>query len=267
MAKLAHNVTLITGGGSGLGRALIARFLDEGARVGVLERSKEKATQLEAEFGELVAVTVGDVASPEDNAASVERTIAAFGHLDTFIGNAGLWDFGTRLDQMPLEIWSDAFDQLFAVNVKGCLLGARASIDALRESAGSMIFTLSNGAFHAGGGGPLYVASKHALRGLIAQLAWEFDNQVRVNGVAPGAMSSELRGLAAFNQDHLNLRAVIEGLGGDEAFANAVGRPFVPTVDDYVGAYVLLASTESRNTTGAVFETHGLLGPPPRLPG
>lgn len=266
MTKLAHNVTLITGGGSGLGRALVVRFLDEGARVGVLERSQEKAAELETEFGDAVAITVGDVASPADNAASVERTITAFGHLDTFIGNAGLWDFGTELVQMPLDRWSDAFDQLFAVNVKGCLLGARASIDALRESSGSMIFTLSNGAFHAGGGGPLYIASKHAIRGLIAQLAWELDNQVRVNGVAPGAMSTELGGLPAFDQAHMSLRNVIDSLGGDAAFANAIGRPFVPEANDYVSAYVLLASNESRNTTGAVFEMHGMLGAPPRPP-
>ena len=177
------------------------------------------------------------------------------------------WDFGTELVQMPLDRWSDAFDQLFAVNVKGCLLGARASIDALRESSGSMIFTLSNGAFHAGGGGPLYIASKHALRGLIAQLAWELDNQVRVNGVAPGAMSTDLGGLPAFDQAHISLRNVIDSLGGVAAFASAIGRPFVPEASDYVSAYVLLASHESRNTTGAVFEMHGMLGTPPRPPG
>ncbi|ORW32733.1 cis-2,3-dihydrobiphenyl-2,3-diol dehydrogenase [Mycobacterium paraense] len=266
MTKLPENVSLITGAGSGLGRALVDRFLCEGSHVGVLERSLEKAQQIEADYGDAIVVTVGDTASPADNAAAVERTIEKFGRLDTFIGNAGQWDFGTALRQLPLDAWSAAFDQLFAVNVKGYLLGARASVDALRETAGSMIFTLSNCAFLAGGGGPIYVASKHAVRGLITQLAWELHNQVRVNGVAPGLMSTEMSGSVALGQDRLSLRDLIDSAGGEDEFARRLGIPFVPAATDYVSAYVLLASNESRTTTGAIFELHGMLGPPPSPP-
>jgi NAD(P)-dependent dehydrogenase (short-subunit alcohol dehydrogenase family) len=262
MSKLANNVTLITGAGSGLGRAVLVRFLTEGARVGVLEHCPQKAAQLEAEFGDAVAVTVGDVGSAADNAAAVAATISAFGRLDTFIGNAGVWDFATSLREVPLESYSEAFDQLFHVNVKGLVLGARASLEALLESAGSMIFTLSNGAFFAGGGGALYVASKHAIRGLIAQLAWELQGQVRVNGVAPGAMSTDLGGVAALGQQNFSLHNLIVSLGGEAGFAKLIGRSHVPLPDDYVAAYVLLASNESSTTTGAVFEMHGMLGAP-----
>ncbi|UQB93098.1 MULTISPECIES: SDR family NAD(P)-dependent oxidoreductase [Mycobacterium] len=264
MTKLTDNVTLITGAGSGLGRAVLVRFIAEGARVGVLERSPGKAAQLEAEFGDRVAVTVGDVGSAADNAKAVAATISAFGHLDTFIGNAGVWDFATSFLDVQLESWSEAFDQLFRVNVKGLVLGARASVDALLESAGSMIFTLSNGAYFAGGGGALYIASKHAIRGLIAQLAWELQGQVRVNGVAPGAMSTDLGGVAALGQQDLKLHNVIDSLGGEAGFAKMIGRPYVPLPEDYVAAYVLLASNESRTTTGAIFEMHGMLGAPAR---
>lgn len=264
MTHLSDNVTLITGAGSGLGRAVLARFIAEGARVGVLEHSPRKAAQLEADFGDRVVVTVGDVASAADNAKAVAATTSAFGRLDTFIGNAGIWDFATSLLEVPLENCSDAFDQLFRVNVKGLMLGARASVDALLASAGSMIFTLSNGAYFAGGGGPLYIASKHAIRGLIAQLAWELQNQVRVNGVAPGAMSTDLSGVAALGQQGLSLHEVIDSFGGQAGFAKVIGRPYVPTPEDYVAAYVLLASDESRTTTGAIFEMHGMLGAPSR---
>ncbi|WP_033294695.1 SDR family NAD(P)-dependent oxidoreductase [Amycolatopsis jejuensis] len=259
---LTGNVTLLTGGGSGLGRALVERFLREGARVGVLEHSPEKAARLETDFGDAVAVTVGDVSSAADNVSAVSRTRKAFGKLDTFIGNAGLWDFGKALLDLPAEAWPAAFDQLFRVNVQGYLLGARASVEALRETGGSMIFTLSNAAFHPGGGGPLYVAAKHAIRGLITQLAWELENVVRVNGVAPGAMSTELSGLPALDQDGVTLRGTIESIGGEDAFATMIGRPRLPRPEDYVGAYVLLASDQSRTTTGTVFETHGMLGAP-----
>lgn len=264
MTRLADNVTLITGAGSGLGRAVLARFIAEGARVGVLERCPKKAAFLEAEFSDRVAVTVGDVGSTTDNAKAVAATTSAFGHLDTFIGNAGVWDFATPFLEVPLSSWSEAFDQVFRVNVKGLVLGARASVDTLMESAGSMIFTLSNGAFFAGGGGPLYIASKHAIRGLIAQLAWELQGQVRVNGVAPGAMSTDLGGVAALGQQGLSLHEVIDSLGGEATFAKMIGRSYVPTPEDYVDAYVLLATNESRTTTGAIFEMHGMLGAPSR---
>ena len=136
---LDGNVTLITGGGSGLGRAIVSRFIDEGAHVAVLELSADKATQLTADFGDAVSVIVGDVTSPEDNERAVAQTLSRFGKLDTFIGNAGLWDFNSALEAWPTAQLADAFDQLFSVNVKGYLLGARASVAALRESCGSMI--------------------------------------------------------------------------------------------------------------------------------
>ncbi len=264
MGLLDNNVTLITGGGSGLGRAIVQRFINEGARVGVLERSPEKAAALEADFGTSVRVTVGDVSQAADNAAAVADTIAAFGKLDTFIGNAGLWDFNLPLVDTPLDTFGQAFDELYGVNVKGYLLGARAAVEALIESDGSMIFTLSNAAYLAGGGGPLYVSSKHAVVGLVKQLAYELEGQVRVNGVAPGGMSTDLRGAPSLGQDQTSFSDVIDSMGGGEALAGKIGKKFWPTPEDYVMGYLLLASTDSRSTNGAVFQMHGMLSAPPK---
>jgi NAD(P)-dependent dehydrogenase (short-subunit alcohol dehydrogenase family) len=263
MGLLEGNVTLITGGGSGLGRAIVDRFVREGAKVGVLELSPEKAAALEADFGDDVVVTVGSVTTGEGNRAAVDATTERFGKLDTFIGNAGVWDFGAALDDTTLDAFEAAFDELYSVNVKGYLLGAKASLEALRASGGSMIFTLSNAAFHAGGGGPLYVSSKHAVVGLIAQLAWELEDEIRVNGVAPGGMSTDLRGLGVLGQEQ-SFGALIESIGGDDAFAQMIGKKFFPTPEDYVMGYVLLASNESRATNGTVLQMHGMLGPPPK---
>jgi NAD(P)-dependent dehydrogenase (short-subunit alcohol dehydrogenase family) len=264
MGMLEGNVTLLTGGGSGLGRAIVSRFVSEGANVAVLERSPEKAEQLTEDFGGAVEVVVGDVSSPADNERAVASTVARFGRLDTFIGNAGVWDFNTPLDATPASKLSEAFDQLFGVNVKGFMLGARAAVDELRKSSGSMIFSLSNAAFLPGGGGPLYVASKHAGVGLVRQLAYELEDEVRVNAVAPGGMSTDLRGVAALDQDGTSFGEVIESMGGTAALASAIGRKFFPEPDDYVIGYVVLACEQSRTTTGAIFEMHGMLSPPPR---
>ncbi len=186
MGWLEGQVALVTGGGSGIGRAVVDRFIAEGASVGVLELHPAKAAALVAGHGDRVAVTVGDATSYADNERVVEETVRKFGRLDTFVGNAGLWDFGAKLADVPGEVLGAAFDELFGLNVKGYVLGARACVNALRATGGSMIFTVSNAGFWPGGGGVLYTASKHAAIGLIKQLAYELCPDVRVNGVAPG---------------------------------------------------------------------------------
>ena len=95
---------------------------------------------------------------------------------------------------LPPDAIDAAFDEVFHLNVKGYLLGAKAATDELRKTKGSVIFTVSNAGFWPGGGGPLYVASKHAVMGLVKQLAYELAPDIRVNGVAPGGMSTDLRG-------------------------------------------------------------------------
>jgi NAD(P)-dependent dehydrogenase (short-subunit alcohol dehydrogenase family) len=257
MGWLDGTVALVTGAGSGLGRAIVERYLAEGARVGVLEIDEAKADRLRGDFGDSVAVTVGDATSLADNQRAVARTVAAFGRLDVLVANAGLWDFRTSLDALPGEAVDAAFDEVFHLNVMGYLLGAKAAVDELRRTEGSMIFTVSNAGFWPGGGGPLYVASKHAVVGLIRQLAYELAPTVRVNGVAPGGMATDLRGPRS-----LGLRDTSWGsMPVDRIIArlSALERPIAPA--DYTGHYVLLASREnSRTVTGSVHNCDGGMG-------
>jgi NAD(P)-dependent dehydrogenase (short-subunit alcohol dehydrogenase family) len=144
MGWLTDAVALVTGAGSGLGRAVVERYLAEGARCGVLEIDEAKADRLRQDFGEALAVTVGDATSLADNQRAVASTVAAFGRLDVFVGNAGVWDYATPLDRLPGDAIDAAFDEVFHLNVKGYLLGAKAAVDELRRSRGSIIFTVSN---------------------------------------------------------------------------------------------------------------------------
>lgn len=257
MGWLRDTVALVTGGGSGLGRAIVERYLAEGARVGVMEISQAKAEDLRRELGEAVTVTVGDARVLRDNQRAVADTVSAHGRLDVFVGNAGLWDFGTSVDGLPAEAIDAAFDEVFHLNVKACLLGAKAAVDALRATKGSIIYTVSNAGFWPGGGGPLYVASKHAVVGLVKQLAYELAPDIRVNGVAPGGMASDLRGPAALGMAGLSwgtlpVDRIIERL-------SPLGRPISPA--DYTGHYVLLASRENSLTvTGSVHNCDGGMG-------
>jgi len=257
MGWLDHTVALVTGGGSGLGRAIVGRFLAEGARVGVLEIDADKAAALRADHGGEVAVTVGDATKLDDNERAVAATVEAFGALDVFIGNAGMWDYSLSVDALPADRIGEAFDELFALNVKACLLGAKAALAELRKTKGSIIFTVSNAGFWPGGGGPMYVASKHAVVGLVKQLAYELAPDVRVNGVAPGGMSTDLRGPRALGLgdtrwSSMPVDQIVERFSPLE-------RAIEPT--EYTGHYVLLASRQNSMTvTGSVHNCDGGIG-------
>lgn len=257
MGALEGQVVLVTGGASGLGAAIVARFLEEGASLAVLDRTPERLADLAAANPDRVLVSPGDVRAIADNQRAVDAAVARFGRLDCAIGNAGIWDYSMSLDALPEANIDAAFDELFHVNVKGCLNLAKAALPALVRSAGSLIFTVSNAGFDPAGGGPLYTASKHAVVGLIRQLAYEFAPAVRVNGVAPGPIETDLRGPAALGMAERS----ISSLELSRVAAPNVPLGRVPASADYAGGYVFLASRrDSRPATGAVLNLDSGIG-------
>ncbi len=95
MGWLDGQVALVTGGGSGIGQAVVARFIEEGARVGVLDRVPDRAAQLRSRFGNAVIALTGDVAQLADNKQAVADTVGTFGRLDIFVGNSAMPAFST----------------------------------------------------------------------------------------------------------------------------------------------------------------------------
>jgi NAD(P)-dependent dehydrogenase (short-subunit alcohol dehydrogenase family) len=257
MGWLEGKVAVVTGGGSGIGRAVAARFVQEGARVCVVGRSADRLTEVAAEHGDQVLACPGDVSSFDDNQRAVDLALERFGRLDVFVANAGVFDCFARLLDMHPSTLDRASDEVFAVNVKGALFGARAALPSLLETGGNLIFTLSNAAFYPDGGGVLYTASKHALVGLIRQLALELAPRVRVNGVAPGGTSSEVGGPPSLAEICARRRV---GAERDELIRGRTPLRFVQQPEDHVGAYVLLASEQGRAMTGTIIESDGGIG-------
>lgn len=264
--RLSDQCVLITGGASGLGEALVARFLAEGARVGVLDRSATGCEALQARHGDRVVCTVGDVRAYHDNARAVQACLDRFGKLDAAIGNAGIWDYSVPLVDLAPEQLSEGFDELFQINVLGYLMLAKAALKPLVQSRGSLTFTVSNAGFLPAGGGVLYTATKHAVVGLIRQLAYEFAPYVRVNGVAPGAIATQLSGPQSLGmQDR-----TFPGRKMQDRAQQFVPIGRMPSPAEYAGAYVLFASREDNvPATGAVLNHDGGfgirgLGPVPR---
>jgi NAD(P)-dependent dehydrogenase (short-subunit alcohol dehydrogenase family) len=250
MGWLDGQVALVTGGGSGIGRAVVERYVEEGARVAVMDRVPGRGEELRARFGNQVTAISGDVSRLDDNKRAVAETVAAFGRLDIFVGNAGLLDGFLRLADLAEASIAAACDELFAVNVKGCILGAKATLHELDKSKGCMIFTASGAGFTSAGGGVIYTASKHAVVGIIRQLAVELGPNIRVNGVAPGGTITDLRSVAALQ---LEDRSQFDLPGAAERIA--AGNPLQIALDpaDLAGAYVFLASrANARGITGSV---------------
>jgi cis-2,3-dihydrobiphenyl-2,3-diol dehydrogenase len=265
MGWLEGDVALITGAGSGLGLALVDRFVAEGARVAAVDRAPERVASVEEAHPGAVTGIVGDVTIAADNERAVARCLDVFGKLDTFIGNAGMFDYRAGIADTPIEAIDKAFDELFAINVKACLLGTKAALPALLDSGGSVILTASMSSRHAGIGGAVYTASKHAVAGLVRQLANELAPRVRVNGVAPGFMRTDIRGPESLGMGEQTPGAIPDL---EKLASAAVPLAFMPRPEDYTGHYVQLASrANAAATTGVIIATDGGLdvrglGPP-----
>lgn len=252
MKRLDGYRAIVTGAGSGIGRAVVRRYLAEGARVVAVVRKQEDVAGLEAEGS---AVIVGDVSKYETAGLAVAEAEARFGGLDCYVANAGLWDFHKRVERQSPDELGRAFQEIFGVNFLGALFGARASLAALRASRGSVIVTGSNASFLAGGGGALYTASKFALRGLVLQLAKEFAPNVRVNGVAPGATDTAISGPVSLKQGDREMNADLTRM---REMAKHMPLGHVSSPDDHAALYVMLAAREeSPYVTGAMLLSDG----------
>lgn len=247
---LENYVAIVTGGGRGIGLAVARRYLAEGASVVALDRDPGDTAPTVAEHPDRFRFIAGDVRDPAAHAAAVETAETMFGAVDVLVGNAGIFDFWRTVDRYAPEQLAENFDEVFHINVKGYLLAFRAAQEALRRSRGSAIFTASVASFNAGGGGVLYTASKHAVVGLVRQLARENMPDVRVNGVAPGATTTRLSGSATMGEEARSVRPMI-----DKIVAQGIAAQ---TPEDHAGTYVFLASRENAPAiTGQVILSDG----------
>ena len=196
MSGISGAVIALTGGGSGLGLGLARHFIERGARLGIYEISPEKVEALKSEFGGEILVHQGDVRDAAGLESFRQAMVSRFGGVDSLIGAQGIFDGNRPLSELPIEKVPDAFREIMAINVLGYILSAKIFQPTLAERRGSIVLTASsNAAYCADGGGLLYTASKHAVVGVVRQLAFEYAPHVRVNAVSPcGIANSDLRG-------------------------------------------------------------------------
>jgi 2,3-dihydroxy-2,3-dihydrophenylpropionate dehydrogenase len=248
----AGPAVLVTGGGSGIGLGVTTRYVADGARVTVLERSDVRAAELRDAFGDAVQVVVGDAADAATVATAVE-TASRDGGLDHLTCCVGVFDQYASVRELDPADLERAAGEIWRANVLTTLLAVSAAYPALRKRRGSITLTLSESAFHPVGGGVLYGSSKWALRGVVEHLAADLAPDVRVNGVAPGGTTgTRFGGLAALDQRGTADQVV----GRDQRIAEGNLLGLTPSPADHAGAYAYLADpAQSGVVTGIVINT------------
>ncbi|WKG04999.1 3-(cis-5,6-dihydroxycyclohexa-1,3-dien-1-yl)propanoate dehydrogenase [Mycolicibacterium sp. HK-90] len=250
---LTDKTVLVTGGGTGIGRAVVDRFVAEGARVSVLDRDGDAVADLRARQN--VWATEGDVRRYGDHQRCVAETVREFGGVDVLVTVAGIFDYFASLESLPDDTLDAAFSEMFDVNVKGTLLAVKAALPELKKAQGNVVLTISNAGYLPGGGGPLYTGSKFAVRGLLAQLSFELAPEIRVNAVAPGGTVTALRGLDATATGQQRL-ADMPDLATLIRRTNPLQVASEPA--DHSWAYVYLACKErTKSVTGCVINSDG----------
>ncbi len=260
MPALQDKVALITGAGRGIGRGIALRFGAEGAAVGVFDRNHSDAETVAGEIlsagGRAVAIH-GDVADACDVRRAVEEIGRAFGPTTVLVHNAAILPTGTIEDTSE-----DAWDQVFAVNVKGAYLTAREVLPCMRKAGGgSIIFMSSITGVNGFPGLAAYSSTKGALISLARAMAIDYARErIRVNCVSPGTVDSPM--LRDFVAKQPNPE------GTRRAFDEVQPRGRIGTIAEIVGAFVFLASGESTFVNGANFIVDGgmsVKGDQPRL--
>jgi len=193
MERLKGKAILVTGAGSGIGRASAELFAEEGGRIVVADivgpAAEAVAAGIRARGGGAIAV-VGDVSVAADASRMVEDTVRAFGRIDVLHSNAGIPSIVESIDVLPEERW----DRVIDVNLKGTYLLARAAIPHMKAQGGGVILvTGSEMGFLADPHAPVYNASKGGLHMLMKSMAVNLiKHNIRVNAVCPGITNTPL---------------------------------------------------------------------------
>lgn len=243
--RLEDKVAIITGGGSGIGRATAELFAREGARVVVVdykaEAGRQAADAIRTASGDAVFVEV-DVSQPEQVDRMVRAALEAYGGIDILFNNAGVLLFGSVIDTTP-EDWG----WLISINLTGVYLCSRAVIPHMIERGGGSIIntTSSTGAHDAGANTAAYVASKGGVALLTKSMAIDHaQHNIRVNAIAPGPTGT------AMLRDNLS-PVELEDFAATFPMKR-LGRP-----EELAYAALYLASDEASFVTGAILAVDG----------
>lgn len=244
MKLLDKKVALVTGAGSGIGKATALLMAKEGAKVVVADINEEHGNEAVEEIkkaGGDAFFVKADSSKAGDNEALVAATVKQYGGLDIAVNNAGIGGPLGLTGEYPLDGWQKVID----INLSGVFYGLRYQLPAMKEKGGSIINVASILGMAGTRFSPAYVAAKHGVVGLTKAAALEYaDKKIRVNSIGPGYIKTPLV-MNALDEPTLN---ALVGL-------HPIGR--LGESEEIAELILWLASPKSSFVTGAYYPVDG----------
>ena len=242
MRQLENKVAIVTGGASGIGKAIVELFVKEGAKVVISDLNEVLGKQLAITCGENNATFIkADSSSPEDNKKIVDLAIEKFGALHIAVNNAGIGGAAATVGDYKIEDWKKVID----INLNGVFYGMLYQIPEIEKVGGSIINMASILGQVGFAQSSAYVAAKHGVVGLTKSAGWEYGTKgVRVNAIGPGFISTPLvdNALDKSTLDYLASQHAFQRLGKAEEVAELA---------------LWLASDKSSLVTGSYYPVDG----------
>jgi dihydroanticapsin dehydrogenase len=244
--RLAGKITIVTGAGSGIGRATAIRFAEEGARVTCVDVHPDGVQATVAEIGDAAVAVTADVSDASAVRAYTDETVERWGGLHVVFNNAGV-----NLPGVFHEASDEVVDRTLAVNVKGPIFGCRYAIPhMLRGGGGSLINTSSVNGIVAEPFLAIYATSKGAIIMLSKGIALDYAKQgIRCNAIAPGWVDTPV------NYAHAEMLGGLDKVYADIDSFQPIGRPGEPR--EIANVALFLASDEASFVTGSVLVADG----------
>jgi NAD(P)-dependent dehydrogenase (short-subunit alcohol dehydrogenase family) len=250
MKKLANKVSIVTGAGAGMGKAIALLFATEGSKVVAADivpsRLEELKKEIQATGGE-VTTFVANMAKEEDVEAMIKTAIDAYGTLDILVNNAGIMDHFQPVGEVDNDMWK----KVMAINVMGPMQAMRSAVKVfLAKGSGVIINVSSLGGINGARAGAAYTTSKHALIGLTKNTGYMYSKSgIRCNAIAPGAVKTSIGETIDNNK--------ITPLVQERIMSGMVLNPRLGEPEEIAKAALFLASEDSSFINGEVLVVDG----------
>jgi NAD(P)-dependent dehydrogenase (short-subunit alcohol dehydrogenase family) len=251
--RLEDKVVIVTGGGTGIGRAIAIRLAQEGANIVIADINEENSNEVVKEInsiGRQTLIVITDVSDEKSVKNMVDKTVEKFGRIDIVISNAGV----SRMAKF-IDITEEDFDFNMDINVKGAFLVSKAVAEVMEnQESGKVIFTISMAGKC---GSPLYAhynSSKAALLTYMQALAMELAPNILVNGVCPGVVKTSMQ------EREIKWCAELQGISEDlvkSQYLSGVPLARLEEPEDVANLVAFLASEDGDYITGQAINITG----------